>query len=521
MSEAQTAARVIGRYALFAQIAAGGMAAVHFGRLLGQAGFSRTVAIKRLHPHLAQDPEFVSMLLDEARLAARIRHPNVVSTLDVVALEGELLVVMEYVHGDSLARLLGTLRKEGARVPPAIASAIVSSVLYGLHAAHEATSESGEPLGIIHRDVSPQNVMVGTDGIARVVDFGVAKAAGRIQETREGQLKGKIRYMAPEQLKRGELDRAADIYAASVVLWECLVGRRLFDDDNEWKIADAILAGVTTAPSKLVPGVPAELDAIVLRGLSTDRTLRFRTAFDMAAALEEAVAPSTPRQVAAWLEKVADESLRVRAAKLAAIEGQSRALPHGEDSQPSGSDASQTGASSPRAAEPPPAERPLAEGLEPSHTSVGTAQSFAPSRARRSSAWAAGLGAVAGIFVLGLFAWGFGFVRTAPQRSSEPAASLGPRPEESAPKPPALATASAAPSAPEVSPVVEAEPEKDAQKSHTEKIGGGSASGSGKVTPGPRAKPPVADRTKPPVAACEPPYFFDANGVKHFKPECL
>src|SRR5580700_10113505 len=210
----------VGRYALHHEIASGGMATVHIGRLLGPVGFARTVAIKRLHAHMARNPEFVAMFLDEARLAARIRHPNVVSTLDVVATEGELFVVMEYVPGDSLARLLHAAREAGEPVPLPVAASIMVDVLHGLHAAHEASDERGQPLGLVHRDVSPHNVLVGTDGAAHVIDFGIAKAAGRAQVTREGQLKGKLAYMAPEQLKGGtggsKVDRRADVFGAAV-----------------------------------------------------------------------------------------------------------------------------------------------------------------------------------------------------------------------------------------------------------------------------------------------------------------
>src|SRR5262245_3092434 len=179
--------RVVGRYALYGEIASGGMATVHFERLLGPVGFSRTVAIKRLHPQFAKDPEFVSMFLDEARLAARIRHPNVVATLDVVATKGELFLVMEYVQGESLSRLARAVMARGENLPPRIVASIMCGVLHGLHAAHEARDQRGEPLGIVHRDVSPQNVLVGIDGTARVVDFGVAKASGRHQSTRKGK----------------------------------------------------------------------------------------------------------------------------------------------------------------------------------------------------------------------------------------------------------------------------------------------------------------------------------------------
>src|SRR6478672_330391 len=163
MGEQQSAGRgrLVGRYVVHDRIAAGGMATVHVGRLLGAAGFSRTVAIKRLHEHYAKDPDFVAMLLDEARLAASIRHPNVVPTLDVVAEADELLVVMEYVEGDSVAHLTKLTQAAGQRVPIAFAAVIVAQALHGLHAAHEARDKHGEPLGIVHRDVSPQNILVG------------------------------------------------------------------------------------------------------------------------------------------------------------------------------------------------------------------------------------------------------------------------------------------------------------------------------------------------------------------------
>jgi len=525
--------RIIGRYALFAQIAAGGMAAVHLGRLLGQAGFSRTVAIKRLHPHLAQDPEFVSMLLDEARLAARIRHPNVVSTIDVVALEGELLVVMDYVHGESLSRLLSKLRQRNATVPPAIASAIISGVLYGLHSAHEAKSESGLPLQIIHRDVSPQNVMVGADGVARVVDFGVAKAAGRLQETREGQLKGKIRYMAPEQLKRGDVDRAADIYAASVVLWECLTGKRLFDDDNEWQIAHSIMEGASTPPSKLVDSVPKELDAIVMQGLSPDRGKRFKTAFDMAAALEEAVPPATARQVAAWVDQVAADAIRARAEKLAEVEGQSKELQPSEDSSPNASGSWPRSSSANLLVGPPPAELshlsnlsnlttaqfakpaeapPPSEASEPSHTAHGIANTFSPPPpAIRAALWSRPpvLGAMVagGVVLVGLVLY------AAMGSGSKPPTATATQPTRATPV--TAPTPAPEPSTAEVTPAPTAEPSAAPEPSATAeappKKKAGTSAGSGKVFV------PV----KPKAASCNPPYFFDAKGVKHFKPECL
>jgi serine/threonine-protein kinase len=313
--------RVVGRYTLFGEIASGGMATVHLGRLQATAGFSRTVAIKRMHPQFAKDPEFLSMALDEARLAARVQHPNVVSVHDVVALEGEMLLVMEYIAGEALSKLLRNARLAGEVGAPArIASAIVGGALHGLHAAHEARSERGVPLGIVHRDVSPQNILVGSDGVARVVDFGVAKAANRLQTTREGQVKGKLSYMSPEQLRQGAVDRRADIYAAAVVLWETLTGQRLYGAEDPGAVVTEILFGTVRPPSELAPDIPAALDEIVMRGLAPEPSRRFGTAREMALALEEQVAPATASQVGAWVEALAADSLRSRADLVAGVE---------------------------------------------------------------------------------------------------------------------------------------------------------------------------------------------------------
>ena len=308
----------LGRYALFGEIAAGGMATVQLGRLLGPVGFSRTVAVKRLHESLAKNPEFVAMMLDEARLAGQIHHPNVISTLDVVTTEDELLLIMEYVHGESLSRLM----KSGP-IPVGVSASIIAGALHGLHAAHEAKSERGRPLGIVHRDVSPQNILVGTDGLARVGDFGVAKAAGRVQTTRAGQLKGKLAYMAPEQLDPAsfgrDIDRRVDVYASAVVLWEALTGARLFAGETETETIHRILHGVVDPPSARAPGVEV-LDAIVLRGLARDPMARFETARDMAIALEEAAPLPRAHEVGGWVEEIAAEVLGARNAKLAEIQ---------------------------------------------------------------------------------------------------------------------------------------------------------------------------------------------------------
>ncbi len=315
----RTRGREIGRYALYDEIASGGMATVHFGRVGGPAGFVRRVAIKRLHAHFARDPEFVAMFLDEARLTARIHHPNVVATLDVVAQKGELFLVMDYVQGESLARLLKAAWGGPSPPAPRVTLSILAGTLYGLHGAHEAKGEGDEPLGIVHRDVSPQNILVGSDGVARVIDFGVAKAAFRLQSTRDGQLKGKLRYMSPEQLRKGLVDRRADVYAAAVVLWEALAGRALFAGDDPGAVVTEVLDGKVSPPSRFAE-LPKGLDEVVLRGLAARAEDRYPTALAFATALEAVGPLASPREVGQWVEETAGPDLRARANRLVDIE---------------------------------------------------------------------------------------------------------------------------------------------------------------------------------------------------------
>lgn len=303
------------------ELARGGMATVHVGRLAGPAGFSRTVAIKRLHPHLCQDDAFVRMLLDEARLAGRIQHPNVVGMLDVVNDGDEVLLVMEYVAGESLLRLLRAEKARGSTIPLAVTSAVMVDTLRGLHAAHEAKAERGEPLQLIHRDVTPHNVMIRADGTAVVVDFGVAKAAGRLHTTEEGTIKGKLPYMAPEQVRGKELSRRVDIFAAGAVLWEMLVGERAVGGKTEAEVLERLLYAEIPPPSTVAKAaVPSALDAVVMRALSRDPADRFATAAEMAQAIEEACPPATASRVAAWVEELAGPTLKTRAERLAILE---------------------------------------------------------------------------------------------------------------------------------------------------------------------------------------------------------
>ncbi|MDF2693485.1 MAG: serine/threonine protein kinase [Labilithrix sp.] len=309
----------LGRYTLHKELASGGMASVFIGRLNGPVGFSRTVAIKRLHAPYAKDLEFVKMFLDEARLAARIQHPNVVSTLDVVARDGELFVVLDFVQGESLAALARAVSLQGTKIPTPIVTALLVGALNGLEAAHEARDERGESLGIVHRDVSPQNILVGADGITRLLDFGVAKANARLSSTQDGRLKGKIPYMAPEQLE-GAVSRQTDIYSVGVVLWELLAGRPLFRGETELQTIALVQRGLAAPPSEFNLDVPPSLDRICQKALARSPEERYATAREMALDIDRSVETASAMRVSAWMTSVAGAVLDARAKLVADVE---------------------------------------------------------------------------------------------------------------------------------------------------------------------------------------------------------
>ncbi len=311
---------VVGRYVLHAAIARGGMATIHLARLLGAEGWSRMVAAKRLHPQFTGDPEFLAMFLDEARIASKVHHPNVVPVLDVVHTGAEVVLVQEYVHGVPLDKLLRAAREQGIAIPAAVVVAVAADMLAGLHAAHEATDELGAPLGIIHRDVSPQNLLVGVDGIARLLDFGVAKAEINAHVTRAGTFKGKLTYTSPEQM-RGVVSRATDLYAAAVVIWEALAGLRMHAGRTEAELCSVVTAGVhvrlldAVDPASVSPerwADLARLDPLVSRGLSLAPEDRWPDARQMADALLAAIPAATPAEVSRWVKRLGKAYLEGR-----------------------------------------------------------------------------------------------------------------------------------------------------------------------------------------------------------------
>ena len=310
----------VGRYAIFDSIAAGGMATVHLARLVGSGGFSRVVAAKRMHRHFLKDPSLQRMFLAEARLAARIVHPNVVPILDVLSHDEELIIVMEYIHGESLLALLRTTHQAKQVIPGPIGCAIVAGLLEGLHAAHEAQNEKGEPLGIVHRDVSPQNVLVGADGVARVLDFGIAKALQDQNNTNPGLLKGKYSYMAPEVVRGEAVTRQADVFSAGIVLWEVLAGKMLFGGNNEHDRMMRIVAGNYPSPRQHNPTVPPVLEQIVAKALALETSARYATALEFALAIEHSGPLATRRVVSEWVRRLVPETLDQREAMIQAIE---------------------------------------------------------------------------------------------------------------------------------------------------------------------------------------------------------
>lgn len=538
-----TGPRLVGRYAIFDAIASGGMATVHLGRMQGQAGFAKTVAIKRLHPHLSADPAFVGMLRDEARLAARVQHPNVVAILDVVVEQGEFLLVLDYVHGESLAQLTRASRDAGIVVPPAIVATVLVHTLHGLHAAHEATDEQGRHLGIVHRDVSPQNILVGVDGQARVLDFGVAMAEGRFQSTSEGQLKGKLAYMAPEQVRGQTMDRRTDIWAASAVLWGGLVGRRLVNGPNEAAVLSNVLAGGFAPPSRHVPYLTAAMDEVVMRGLDADPNRRFGTAREMALAVEAAFGTVSAFDIGEWVKAMASETMAARTNRLREMESTSEVRVSLSDGgplvvQPSGVHGPPRPASGAgwgvAASAPPPAGIDPSTGQPWAHSS-NTGPYPAPNTYSSHGPLAASVAASfgkpkqSGVVLVGLVVFlstlvgilGLFIV----SGSSSPRASAGPM----NPPPPPATTAVPTSATPSAAPVASV-------ASVTSTVATASATAPASATAAPPVSPkPTGPKivrpsgpTAPPTAkpggdnaGCSSPFYVDSEGIKHVKPECM
>ena len=309
---ARTAPEKIGRYQLCFELASGGMARVYLARAEGTPGFQKLVALKRIHPHLAEEKDYVEMFLDEARIASRITHPNVCSVFDFGEAKGEHFIAMEYLVGESLSRVhrrvVANADERGSGLLPARMARIIAQACEGLHAAHELQDADGESLHVVHRDVSAENLFVTYDGATQVVDFGIAHARQRVHHTEAGHIKGTFPYMAPEQMTAAVVDRRVDVWALGAVLWELLTLRRLFLRDTDVNTMYAVLSGEIHPPSDFRSDVPQELDEIVLKALQRNPDERWQNAREMGKALrrflsnqEELVGPA---ELADWMAEL-------------------------------------------------------------------------------------------------------------------------------------------------------------------------------------------------------------------------
>jgi serine/threonine-protein kinase len=306
--------RFLGRYELIGELARGGMGTVYLARHAGEAGFQRLFAVKVMHAHLAEEGDFVDMLRDEARLAARIHHPNVVAIVDLGSQDDLHYVVMDYVEGPPFGTLI---KRSGAELNLERILTVVADTLEGIHAAHILTDEDGNELNIVHRDVSPQNILVGADGVARITDFGIAKAETRIASTRPGTRKGKLAFMSPEQITNDEtVDKRADIWAAGVVLWTALAGKNLFRAESDAATMHSVLTKEIPVPSSVGRKPPAFLDEVVMRALQRKPEDRYASALEMADALRTVAAQNglqcSRQKVASWVNELFTDELALR-----------------------------------------------------------------------------------------------------------------------------------------------------------------------------------------------------------------
>jgi eukaryotic-like serine/threonine-protein kinase len=479
----------VGRYLIGERIASGGTANVHLGQVRGAAGFVRAVAIKMLHPALTQDAELVAAMIDEAHVVSNIRHPNVVPMLDVLSEAGELYLVMEYVHGDSLAQLVKETRRRGEHIPHSVVVGIAVDVLRGLHAAHEAVDERGASLAIVHRDVSPKNIMVGADGVTRVVDFGIAKATVRAQTTQEGQLKGTLGYMSPEQLGSASIDRRSDIFAAGIVVWELLAGRRLFQADSAGEVVGRVLLAPIAVPSSVGQGVSAALDAAVMRALARERGERYLTAQAFADALVAAAPPAGAREIGAWVANLAAETLsrRTRAMRASTEQAEPAKVTQEDATAPTARDQ---------------AAVPQATAIEEAPVALPVA-SAAKRRKPAAAVVTIGVGVLIGVSAKLYFA-----AATAPP--SAPPSAVASEPAVMS----AAATKSALParSSGSVSAAANASSAAASDLPLT--------SAPREIPSGTQRRPPAAPSAPRAQKDCDPPYVMK-GGIKHIKPECL
>jgi serine/threonine protein kinase len=270
-----------GKYTLLNRIAVGGMAEVFLARQEGLEGFEKTICIKRIRPHLSSQASFVRMFLNEAKLAAQLNHPNIVQIYDLGRVNDSYFIAMEYISGRDMSRIIPKAEKAGITFPMIYALRIASNVCEGLYFAHTKTDAYGNPLNIVHRDITPENILVSFNGTVKIVDFGIAKANSQLEQTRAGEIKGKLSYMSPEQCMGHPLDARSDIFSFGSVIYEWITGYKLFTGENEMAILKSIIDGKIYPPSYFKEDVPEAVERILMKALDKDKTKRYQSAWEM------------------------------------------------------------------------------------------------------------------------------------------------------------------------------------------------------------------------------------------------
>ncbi len=312
-----------GKYTLIDRIAVGGMAEIFLARQAGIENFEKTIVIKRIRPHLSKQPNFVKMFLNEAKLAAQLNHPNIVQIYDLGKIGESYFIAMEYVFGRDMRRIIPKADSLGIPFPMVYALKIASSVCEGLYYAHQKTDTYGTALNIVHRDVTPENIFVSFDGTVKVLDFGIAKAANQIEQTRAGEIKGKLSYMSPEQCMGKQLDNRSDLFSLGTVLYEWLTGFKLFTGDSEVAILKSITEGKIYAPSYFKADIPEAVEAILMKALEKDRERRYQTAWDMQYDIDQFLSQYefTPSNIhlANFLKQLFDDELEEEKQRLSSL----------------------------------------------------------------------------------------------------------------------------------------------------------------------------------------------------------
>ncbi|MBI3200835.1 MAG: serine/threonine protein kinase [Myxococcales bacterium] len=492
------AGHTLGRYELLIPIASGGMAMVWAARLKGSRGFQKIVAVKTMLPKLSEDPQFERMFLDEASLASQVRHPHVVEIMDLGEQDGVLFLVMEWIEGTPLSTLIKAARQSGG-IPLPIAVRIAMQACAGLHAAHELRDGAGELVGLVHRDVSPQNLLVTYDGVTKVVDFGVAKASGAGGfNTQGGQIKGKLAYMAPEQIHGETIDRRVDVFALGIVLYAMTTGKHPFRKESDAATLYRICSPEPAmSPRKVVPGYPLPLERVVMQALAKDPAHRFKSANELLVALDRALPASmrasSDQPVADFVKKLAGGAREEQKVRLAAAldradkkAAETATLREVLESQPPPSRASLSGISDVSSVTDvtgrPSGETSAVVGITRPDVSEVPGLGGAPPKKSRVPLLLAGVAVLAGAAVAAAVVLG----RRAPPA---PAAAQPASVEPATPAATAEPTPTPTPSAPEATVAPSAAPEPSAAPS--------AKPGAKRWVPGPAAAPSPAAASKP------------------------